>query len=61
MFKFPDPPLKHIDIVISYQKSSDGLHLLMDSTGMKFLGEANGNARNMDLNIVANGVNFILV
>ncbi|OLN15020.1 hypothetical protein BUE68_12200, partial [Corynebacterium diphtheriae] len=24
---------KHIDIVISYQKSSDGLHLLMDSTG----------------------------
>ncbi|WP_262471460.1 IS5 family transposase [Acinetobacter johnsonii] len=30
---------KHIDIVISYQKSSDGLHLLMDSTGMKFLGE----------------------
>ncbi|OCA07857.1 transposase, partial [Acinetobacter pittii] len=22
-----------------YQKSSDGLHLLMDSTGMKFLGE----------------------
>ncbi|WP_222851870.1 IS5 family transposase, partial [Citrobacter portucalensis] len=30
---------KHIDIVISYQKSSDGLHLLVDSTGMKFLGE----------------------
>ena len=30
---------KHIDIAISYQKSSDGLHLLMDSTGMKFLGE----------------------
>ncbi|BBF79430.1 mobile element protein (plasmid) [Acinetobacter ursingii] len=30
---------KHIDIAISYQKSSDGLHLLMDSTGLKFLGE----------------------
>ena len=30
---------KHNDIVISYQKSSDGLHLLVDSTGMKFLGE----------------------
>jgi IS5 family transposase len=30
---------KHIDIVISYQKSSDGLHLLVDSTGLKFLGE----------------------
>ena len=30
---------KHIDIAISYQKSSNGLHLLMDSTGMKFLGE----------------------
>ena len=30
---------KHIDIAISYQKSSDGLHLLADSTGMKFLGE----------------------
>ena len=30
---------KHIDIVISYQKSSDELHLLVDSTGLKFLGE----------------------
>lgn len=30
---------KHIDITISYQKSSDGLHLLVDSTGLKFLGE----------------------
>ena len=30
---------KHIDIAISYQKSSDRLHLLVDSTGMKFLGE----------------------
>ena len=30
---------KHIDISIRYQKSSDGLHLLIDSTGLKFLGE----------------------
>ena len=30
---------KHIDIVISYQKSRDGLHLLVDTTGLKFLGE----------------------
>jgi hypothetical protein len=30
---------KHIDITVSYQKSSDGLHLLVDSTGSKFLGE----------------------
>lgn len=30
---------KYIDIVIDYQKSSDGLHLLVDSTGLKFLGE----------------------
>jgi len=30
---------KHIDIAINYQKSSDGLHLLVDSTGLKFLGE----------------------
>ncbi len=30
---------KHIDILIHYQKSSDGLHLLVDSTGLKFLGE----------------------
>jgi IS5 family transposase len=30
---------KHIDIVISYQKSRDGLHLLMGSTGMEFVGE----------------------
>ncbi|KAF1020133.1 MAG: hypothetical protein GAK29_03712 [Acinetobacter bereziniae] len=30
---------KQIDIVISYQKSHEGLHLLVDSTGLKFLGE----------------------
>ncbi|MDM1769911.1 IS5 family transposase, partial [Acinetobacter sp. 226-4] len=30
---------KHIDIQISYEKSCNGLHLLVDSTGMKFLGE----------------------
>ena len=30
---------KHIDIAISDQKSRDGLHLLIDSTSLKFLGE----------------------
>ncbi len=30
---------KHIDIAINYQKSSNGLHLLVDFTGLKFLGE----------------------
>ncbi len=30
---------KHIDIAISYEKSRKGLHLLVDSTGLKFLGE----------------------
>ncbi|CAA0286048.1 transposase [Acinetobacter baumannii] len=30
---------KHLDIAISYQKSNAGLHLLVDSTGLKFLGE----------------------
>ena len=30
---------KHIDISICYQKSRSGLHLLIDSTGLKFLGE----------------------
>ena len=30
---------KYIDIQISYHKSRDGLHLLVDSTGLKFLGE----------------------
>ncbi len=30
---------KHIDIAINYQKSSNCLHLLVDSTGLKFLGE----------------------
>ena len=30
---------KTIDISIHYQKSSNGLHLLVDSTGLKFLGE----------------------
>ncbi|MBJ9947584.1 IS5 family transposase [Acinetobacter bereziniae] len=30
---------KHIDIQTSYEKSCNGLHLLIDSTGLKFLGE----------------------
>ena len=30
---------KHIDIQINYEKSCNGLHLLIDSTGLKFLGE----------------------
>lgn len=30
---------RHIDIQISYQKSRERLHLLVDSTGLKFLGE----------------------
>ncbi|KXZ65126.1 hypothetical protein AVENLUH7437_01542 [Acinetobacter venetianus] len=30
---------KHINIAISYQKSHEGLHLLVDLTGLKFLGE----------------------
>ncbi|MFW1736875.1 IS5 family transposase [Acinetobacter sp. ULE_I001] len=30
---------KHIDISICYQRSSGGLHLFIDSTGLKFLGE----------------------
>ncbi|WP_333652428.1 IS5-like element ISAha1 family transposase [Acinetobacter johnsonii] len=30
---------KHIDIAINYQKNSNGLQLLVDSTGLKFLGE----------------------
>ena len=30
---------KQIDIAIGYQKSSGGLHLLVDFTGLKFLGE----------------------
>lgn len=30
---------KHIDIQISYEKSWNGLHLLVDSTGLEFLGE----------------------
>ena len=37
---------KHIDIAISYQKSSDGLHLLVDSTGLKFLGEGEWKRQN---------------
>lgn len=30
---------RHIDIAIGYQKNSGDLHLLVDSTGLKFLGE----------------------
>lgn len=29
----------HIDVAIGYEKSSGGLRLLVDSTGLKFLGE----------------------
>ncbi len=39
---------KHIDIVISYQKSSDELHLLVDSTGLKFLGEGEWKRKMME-------------
>jgi hypothetical protein len=35
-------------------------YIYFDSTGLKFLGEGGGNVRNMDLNIVANGVKRIL-
>ncbi len=52
---------RHIDIAIGYQKSSGGLHLLVDSTCLKFLGEGEWKRKKMDLNIVANGVRFILV
>jgi len=47
---------KHIDIAISYQKSSDGLHLLVDSTGLKFLGEGEWKRKKHG----PNGVSFIL-
>lgn len=30
---------RQIDIVIGYQKSSDDLHILVESTSLKFLGE----------------------
>ena len=50
---------KHIDIAISYQKSHDGLHLLVDSTELKFWMRVTGNGRNISLNIVDNGVNYI--
>lgn len=30
---------KYIEIAIHYQKSRHGLHLLVDSRGLKFLGE----------------------
>ncbi len=51
---------KLIDIVIGYQKRTDGLHLLVDSTGLKLV-KVSGNVRNMDLDIFANGINFILI
>lgn len=36
---------KHIDIEISYQKCRDGLHLIVESTGLKFLGEGEWNRK----------------
>jgi hypothetical protein len=52
---------KYIDIQISYQKSHDGLHLLVDSTGLKFLGEGEWKRKKYQPEYVANGVNCILV
>jgi hypothetical protein len=52
---------KYIDIAISYQKIRDELLIFVDSTGLKFICEVNGNVRNISLNTVANGVNYILV
>ncbi len=31
---------KHIDISIRYQKSNDGVHLIVGSTGLRFLSES---------------------
>ena len=52
---------KQIDIAISYQKSHEGLHLLIDSTGLKFLGEGEWKRKKHQPLIVGNGVNCILV
>lgn len=30
---------KHIEIIINYQKSSNGLHILVDSTRLKYFDE----------------------
>ena len=52
---------KHIDIAISYQKNSDGLHLLVDSTGLKFLGEGEWKRKKHQSEYRRQWRNFILV
>ena len=44
---------------LAIKKSTVGLHLIIDSTYLKFLGEGEWNARN--LTIDANGINYILI
>ena len=52
---------KHIDIAIRYQKSSDGLHLLIESTGMKFLAEGEWKRKKHGAEYRRQCVNYILV
>ena len=46
---------QHITVKLPYRRSSDGLHLLIDSTGIKMMGEG---ANNMVQRIGANGAKF---
>jgi hypothetical protein len=52
---------KHIDIAINYQKSRDGLHLLVDFTGLKFLDEGEWKRKKHQPEYRRQWRNFILV
>ncbi len=52
---------KYIDIVINYQKSSNGLHLLVDSTSLKLLGEGEWKRKKHQPEYRCQWRNYILV
>jgi len=51
---------KHLAVTITANKTTSGLHLLVDSTGIKMLGEVSGKQRNMVPTTAVSGARFTL-
>ena len=50
---------RSLDVQVTYRPSSGGLNLLIDSTGIKFLGEGEWKCKSMALNVGVNGASCI--
>jgi hypothetical protein len=51
---------KHLSVTIAAQPTTTGLHFLVDSTGIKMLGEGEWETKNMGPTTVASGVGSTL-